>query len=109
TVQAYETRLQALERSMAAAAAAAPRMTAAEGARLADEIRAQYGQISSASVGVGADSAGQERLLVSLTVLRPLKPADRERLQRWLEVRADGLPLILSERLAAGARVIAQR
>jgi uncharacterized hydrophobic protein (TIGR00271 family) len=109
TVQAYETRLQALERSMAAAAAAAPRMTAAEGARLADEIRAQYAQISSATVGVGVDSAGQERLLVSLSVLRPLKPADRERLQRWLEVRADGLPLILSERLAAGARVIAQR
>jgi uncharacterized hydrophobic protein (TIGR00271 family) len=101
-----ETRVAALEQALAARALPAPAaFSAADATRLGDEIRAQHPEVSLATVALGrrsgaaAGSAGSDALLIVLEVSRALKPADRERLERWLAVRVGTMPFVVTERV----------
>ena len=116
-IQQTSARVALLEAAASAAStarngAAAVALANADAALIAAEIRAQWPEASTAAVGFGQQSStvqtGAEAVLVTLTVPRALRPAERERLERWLGVRAPGREVIVTERVV-GTHAVAQR
>ncbi len=102
-LRSAEARLAALERSLAARVPPLAAFSGVDAARLSEEIRALYAEVKRATValarqsGAAAGGPAGDAMIIALEVSLRLKPADRQRLERWLAVRVGALPFVVTE------------